>query len=197
MSKYSKDRSFSEFVHDQIALKLIYEPLKWKPVSFASDYGLHIDRSDGIDYVFLKDRQLITVQERFRDQSYRHFSDFTIRYRRDKNKNLQHQESEFYKLKAQYFIYGIVNGSKLDRASCTQFLKYAVVDLPIFYDKVRSGLIKVSQDKMRSSRIVNNDCISCPVLKNKDGSSSFIPIDITQLITLWGSHVVIAQHGYV
>ena len=41
---------------------------------------------DGIDYVFRNGNTIMSVQERFREEKYKDFSDFTIRYRRDDNK---------------------------------------------------------------------------------------------------------------
>lgn len=196
MSNYSIDRSFSDYVHSQIALDAIYQPLGWKPVSFQSNYGIHIDRSDGIDYVFLKGDQLISVQERFRDFKYKKYSDFTIRYRRDHHKDNTQHESEFYKLKAQYFIYGIVNGSKSNFNSCSMFLKYAVIDLEQFYAKINSGQIRIVNNAKKYSRIVDQDVIESPIIQNRDNSSSFVPVDINQLIELWGTEIVIAQKGF-
>lgn len=196
MSSYYKDRSFSDYVHKHIALDAIYSPLGWKPVKFQSNYGIHIDKSDGIDYIFLKDDELISVQERFRDSRYQKYSDFTIRYRRDQNKDSTQHKSEFYKLKAQYFVYGIVNGTKTDFSSCLSFLKYAVIDLAAFYEKIKSNHIRISENARKFSRIVDDKIIEIPIICNRDNSSSFIPVDIVQLISLWGNQIVISENGF-
>ncbi|WP_411768758.1 hypothetical protein [Winogradskyella sp. A3E31] len=196
MSTYKSDRAFSNYVHQNIAIDKIYKSLDWTEVSFESNYGIHIDIADGVDYVFLKDKKLITVQERFREAKYENYNDFTIRYRRDKNKHKDRHESEFYKLKAQYFIYGIVNGTKTQQTHCTDFLKYAVIDLEKFYEKINSGFIYVEDNNKNYSQIIDDSKLECPIKHNRDGSSSFIPIDITQLITLWGNTMVIAQKGF-
>lgn len=52
---------------------------------------------DGIDYVFRKNNDIMTVQERFREKQYQTFNDFTIRYRRDSNKVKDRYESVYYK----------------------------------------------------------------------------------------------------
>jgi hypothetical protein len=44
--------------------------------------------------------------------------------------------------------------------------------------------------------MVNNK-MECPVKFNKDGSSSFFPIDISLLINNWGHDTILAQKGFV
>jgi len=197
MSKFKSDKAFTDYIHAQLALPLIYAPLNWEQVNFDASYGVHIDKSDGIDYVFLSGKDLITVQERFRESKYQMYNDFTIRYRRDYHKETKHQESEFYKLKAQFFIYGIVNGQKADLESNTDFLKYAVINLQAFYDKIDQQQIVISDKLFKKSRISENGIIECPVIENKDRSSSFIPVDIVQLLDLFQDEVVIAQKGFL
>lgn len=196
MSSYTSDRAFSNYIHKNIALTKIYQPLQWQEVYFKSTYGIHIDIADGIDYVFLKDKHLITVQERFRASKYKNYTDFTIRYRRDDNKHKDRHESEFYKLKAQYLIYAIVNGTKDNFQSCTDFVKYAVIDLEQFYKKIDEGHIYITNTKKNRSVIINKTQLECPIKYNKDKSSSFIPIDILQLIELWGNKIVVSQKGF-
>ena len=99
MSKYKNDRAFTDYVHQKLALPLIYKPIDWQKVQLRKDYAKYIDMTDGIDYIFRKDNQIKTVQERFREIKYQEFSDFTIRYRRDENKIEDRQESEYYKMK--------------------------------------------------------------------------------------------------
>lgn len=197
MSTYKSDRAFTNYVHQNIAIEKIYQTLDWTEVSFESNYGIHIDIADGVDYVFLKDNKLITIQERFREAKYKSYNDFTIRYRRDKNRYKDRHESEFYKLKAQYFVYGILNGSKTHKTDCSDFLKYAVIDIEKFYERVNSGDIYVKDNNKNGSQIIDNIKLECPIKYNRDGSSSFIAIDIPQLISLWGNEIVITQKGFV
>jgi hypothetical protein len=197
MSKFKSDKAFTDHIHAQLALPLIYNALNWKQVNFNAAYGVHIDKSDGIDYVFLKDNDLMTVQERFRDSRYKDYTDFTIRYRRDYHKDTQHRKSEFYKLKAQYFVYGIVNGDKAILESNTAFLKYAVINLQAFYQKIETQQIVITNESLKHSRISEDGIIECPVIENRDHSSSFIPIDIVQLLDLFQDEVVISQKGFL
>ncbi len=86
MSKYKKDRAFTDYVHKHFAIPLIYKSLLWTEVQLRKDYAKYIDMMDGIDYVFRNGNTIMSVQERFREEKYKDFSDFTIRYRRDDNK---------------------------------------------------------------------------------------------------------------
>ena len=112
MSKYQEDRSFSDYIHKHLAVPLIYKSMQWTEVQLRKDYAKFIDMMDGIDYVFRNKDYIMSVQERFREVQYRDFSDFTIRYRRDTNKIEERHESEYYKMKAHYFTYGIIYSSK-------------------------------------------------------------------------------------
>lgn len=195
MSVYKNDRQFTDFVHTNIALSKIYEPLGWKPVSIEKDKAEYLDMYLGVDYVFEVDHVRRTVQERFRERKYSSYSDFTIRYRRDQNPHSQRRESEYYKLAADYFVYGISNCLKTDIEKCTDFLKFAVIDLSKVYDKLNSGQIVIQDNGQNSCRIESRQLV-CPIKYNKDGSSSFFPIDIPLIVELWQKELVVKQHGF-
>ncbi|MDH7912553.1 hypothetical protein [Winogradskyella sp. SYSU M77433] len=197
MSKYKNDRAFTDYVHQKLALPLIYKPIDWQKVQLRRDYAKYIDMTDGIDYIFRKDNQIKTVQERFRESKYQEFSDFTIRYRRDENKIEDRQESEYYKMKAHYFTYGIIDASKSEVKSASDFLKFAIIDLQKVYQKLDSEDIIISDNNQNKCRIIDNARIECPVKYNPDGSSSFFPIDISFLVKLWGDDMLIAQKGFL
>ena len=197
MSKYHTDRAFSNYIHQHLAMDLIYRPLGWVQVELRADYAQYIDMMDGIDYVFRKKDEIKSVQERFRDKSYSNFSDFTIRYRRDENTNTERKESEYYKMKAHYFTYGIIDSSKENFKCSKAFLKFAIIDLKKVYDKIDSGHIFISDNRKNRCRIVDADRIECPVKYNLDGSSSFFPIDISYLVKLWGDTMLVSQKGFL
>jgi len=197
MSNYKKDRAFTDFVHKQLALPLIYNSLGWSEVQLRKDYAKYIDMLDGIDYVFRKEDMVMSVQERFRDEKYKKFTDFTIRYRRDENKNESRHESEYYKMKAHYFTYGILNSSKGAINKSSSFLKYAIVDLEKVYEKLDSKAIFIVDNHKNECEIVDGNRIQCPVKYNTDGSSSFFPIDISYLVKLWGNDMIVAQNGFL
>lgn len=197
MSKYKNDRAFSDYVHKHLAVPLIYKSLSWTEVQLRKDYAKYIDMMDGIDYVFRNGDSIMSVQERFREVQYKDFSDFTVRYRRDENKVVERHESEYYKMKAHYFTYGIINSSKIEVKNSSGFIKYAIIDLEKVYKKLDSKAIFISDNKKTKCEIVDGNRIECPVKYNTDGSSSFFPIDISYLVKLWGPDIVIAQKGFL
>ena len=149
------------------------------------------------DYVFIDEGgNLHTVQERFRESQYAIYSDFTIRYRRDQNSHAERVQSEYYKMEADYFTYGITNCSKDNITLCTQFQKVAIIDLNKVYEKIDSGEIIIRDNGRNTCRIINSNTIECPVKYNRDGSSSFFPIEIQFLIQLWGEEMVIYNSGF-
>lgn len=196
MSKYKNDRAFTNYVHKNLALPLIYQPIKWTEVTLRADYAQYIDIMTGIDYVFRKGDAVMSVQERFREVKYKDYSDFTIRYRRDANKIADRHESEYYKMKAHYFTYGIIDCLKSDVNSASQFVKYAIIDLKKVYEKLDSKAIFISDNGENTCKIVDGNRLECPVKYNTDKSSSFFPIDISYLTRLWGNDMVIAQKGF-
>jgi hypothetical protein len=152
---------------------------------------------DGIDYVFRINNSVMSVQERFREEQYKAYSDFTIRYRRDENKIENRHESEYYKMKAHYFTYGIIDSSKSDVKNASEFIKYAIIDLKKVYEKLDAGAIYISDNNENRCKIVDGNRIECPIKYNSDGSSSFFPIDITYLVRIWGEDMLVAQKGFL
>ena len=154
MTKYSTDRAFSDYVHRNLAIPLIYDTLNWKEVQLRRDYAKYIDMMDGIDYVFRKNNDIMTVQERFREKQYQTFNDFTIRYRRDSNKVKDRHESEYYKLKAHYFTYGIIDSFKDTINKDSNFIKYAIIDLKKVYDKIDTNEIRIVNNVSKQNLII-------------------------------------------
>jgi len=193
---YQSDRSFTNYIHQNLALPKIYEVLDWQKVELKKDILKEIDIEKGIDYVFEKEGKYKTVQERFREKKYSKFSDFTIRYRREGNKHLSRKQSEFYKIKADFFVYGIVNGDKSNFNSCQDFLKFAVINLDFIYQKIHSKEILIQDNQEHFCKVIDNQMI-CPIKYNKDKSSSFFPIDIQLLAKLWKNQGILLQKGFI
>lgn len=196
MSKYFADRAFTDYVHQNLALPLIYKPLNWTEVQLRKDYAKYIDMMDGIDYVFRNGNQIMSVQEGFREKLHENFSDFTIRYRRDSNKVEDRHKSEYYKMKAHYFTYGIIDTSKSEFNKASNFIKYAIIDLKKVYHKLDSKEIFISNNNENKCKIVDSNRIECPVKYNSDGSSSFFASNISYLVQLWGEDMIIDQKGF-
>lgn len=197
---YSLDRSFTDYVHNNIALPNVYDKIGWVQHNIDPSTLEYLDVNKGIDYMFkAPDGSIKTVQERFREKMYENYSDFTIRYRRDENIHRERVRSEYYKMAADYFTYGITNGMKSDFNSATDFIKVAVINLKKVYEKIDSKLILIRNNGRRVCRIITEEGISkieCPVLFNRDGSSSFFPIEIKFLIQLWGQEMVVYNKGF-
>lgn len=194
---YSPDRTFTDHIHQHLAMPHIYAQLGWRPVTLNAEKARALDMDRGIDYVFERPQGgLVSVQERFREVKYKNFTDFTIRYRRDGNVHANRQQSEYFKMQADYFVYGITNGWKDKPAEISGFEKYAVVDLKQVYRRIDDGSIVIA-DNGRNHCSLSNDRITCPVKYNADGSSSFFPVDIQLLIRLWPVDVVLLQKGFL
>lgn len=197
-TKYITDRQFTNTVHDNLALSLIYENLHWTPKTFDKDFMESADINEGIDYFFLdNNKKLVTTQERFREYKYHRYNDFTIRFEREFNKHDDRKLSEFYKIKADYFVYGIINHSKWNVHLATDFVKYAVIDLKIFKNLMDKGLIIIDRSMDSIFCTIRDGKLVCPINYNKDGSSSFMPIDIKLLKQLF-SHtgVILVSKGF-
>lgn len=194
MTNYSTDRNFTNYVHNNIAIPKIYSPLNWEQLDIENIEQL--DLKNGIDYVFNAGNQKKTVQERFREIKYQKYTDFTIRYRRDFNLHPERHESEYYKMEADYFTYGITNCYKNNHQNCTDFIKYAIIDMKKVYSKIDEGLIIIRNNQQNFCQI-KDEIIECPIKYNRDGSSSFFPIDISYLVKLWGNEMIIAQKGFL
>ena len=193
---YQSDQSFSDDIHWRLAMTQIYEPLGWSAVRMKPEQARLLDVSEGIDYVFLNEiGQITTIQERFREIKYQAYTDFTIRYRRDKSTIAGQQESEFYKIKADYFVYGITDGYK-SVALSNGFVKFAVIDLKFIQNKIDSGQIQIRGDLRQKTCQIENNNLLCPINQNHDGSSSFFPIDIQLLAKLWGKEPILLQKGF-
>lgn len=198
MTKYRKDRCFTDFVHENLAINLIYKKIGWELYQLEDSVQNFIDLNFGIDYVFKSDDGDIKyIQERFRDKNYSKYSDATLRYRRDRSKYGDRIESEFYKIKSDFLVYGVVNGLKNieKRNSLTDFIKWVILDLSFLRQKFREGKIKIKKSENIRCKS-DGKSLFCPINFNPDGSSSFIPLDIILLNDLWGKSVIFSQKGY-
>jgi hypothetical protein len=195
---YKHDRKFTDFVHQHLAIPLIYTPLGWQPYPIDSLEAKYLDIKEGIDYTFLHATgKKIQVQERFRDGTYAMYNDCTLRYRRDAHANMNCHASEFFKIKADFLVYGITNGAKdgTKRDTLTGFLKFAVINLRGLYAQIAAGNI-VFRQNIRTSYIHEGKIIA-PIRANVDASSTFVAFDVLQLHTLFEKErIVWWQKGF-
>ena len=197
MAKYQSDRTFTDYIHQNLATKIIYQKLGWEAVLINNELAENLDINKGIDYCF-KDQngKLITIQERFREQKYKSYNDITFRYRRDKNYDESKVKSEFFKIQANYMIYGVIDVKKWDFKSARKFLKFAVIDLKVLFSAFNNKIIKIVKNKNHQC-FLDNGTLVCPINFNRDGSSSFVPIDIVLLSKLdISKDIIFLQEGY-
>ncbi len=199
MTKYVDDRSFTNFVHQNLAVPILYNKLGWKEVSLSAEEMEKIDIQNGIDYLFHDaSNKIIKVQERFRDSFYAKYNDCTLRYRRDQNSHVNRRKSEFYKVEADFLVYGITNGAKFieKRNSVTGFIKYTFVDLRVLMKQIDNDNIILKRGINRS--YINDNKLIAPIKENKDSSSSFVAFDVYQLHQLFGVEKIIRyQKGFI
>ncbi len=199
MTYYADDRKFTDFVHAQVAMPKIYEHLGWQPLSVEAKKMDFEDKNNGIDYFFKTTTGLVVgVQERFREAQYNAYNDFTLRYRRDFNRDVRQHPSEFFKIKADFMVYGIINSSKqaIYEQKDIDFLKFAVINLQVFFEMFVRGRIRAKLGKNKSY-ILDNQMIA-PIKHNTDNSSSFVAFDIRQLQTLFGKEdILLLQKGFL
>ena len=105
--------------------------------------------------------------------------------------------SEYFKLDADYFVYGIINNSKFNKEKATEFVKFAVIDLKklrVLFDE-KKIIVDRDLDSLRCTVI--DGVMHCPVNQNHDRSSSFIPVDIKILKKLFPKEqLIILDKGF-
>ncbi len=198
MTKYSEDRCFTDYVHVHLAVPFVYNPLGWTEKIIDSGFHQYIDIHEGVDYLFSDNaNRELKLQERFRDNYYAKYNDFTLRYRRDSNPVASRHASEFFKIKADYMVYGITNGSKFadKRHTLTGFIKFVVVDLRVLFAKIESGSIILRSGK--NYAYIENGKMIAALKNNADDSSSFVAFDVPLLNKLFGNEgIILAQKGF-
>lgn len=194
---YKQDRKFTNAVHDNLAMKIIYPKLHWVIQPLNPKLCKNIDMHNAVDYMAVdsKTQSIRTIQERFREYKYRNYTDFTIRYKRPENPDPGRRQSEFFKLDADYFVYGIINASKENVDEATDFVKYAVVDLEKVLGLIESGQIVVDANLQSYRCQRDGNRMLCPVIRNKDHSSTFVPIDIAILSRI-APDAIVLQKGF-
>jgi hypothetical protein len=196
MSKYVSDREFTDYVHSVLAIPLIYQAIQWQQMEIPKDILEELDINHGIDYIF-KDihERTLKIQERFREVKYQRYNDFTLRYQRPHNADSSRHQSEFFKIEADYMVYGITNGYKTDLSTVTSFVKYAIIDLKELMIKIDGGEITFSKE-LNYSEIIDGKFV-CPINQNRDYSSNFVAFDIPLLLNYFKEDtIVIKHHGF-
>ncbi|MDD5921605.1 MAG: hypothetical protein PUC44_00250 [Eubacteriales bacterium] len=196
--RYPDRRKFSDAVHSNIAPK-VYQYLGWELDNVRDeDYRRNADLTDGIDYYILVGGHHRTVQERFRRQSYARYNDITFRYTYPDNTE-DRKNSEWFKITADYMIYGIADTDTKDAEQITRnnrFVKLAVIDLRRFSLLVDEGKIAVGNSRQSEFR---NGILIGGLQRNKkyagDNPSTFAVFDVRDLFKV-NSDLIILEKGY-
>ena len=188
MTYYRDDREFTDCIHNDLAIPKIYSNLSWEKVEIGKEELEELDIKNGIDYIFNDGKNRISIQERFRKSRYTAYDDFTLRYKRESNPHEDRKESEFFKIKADYFVYGIVNEDHDD------FNKYVVIDLKKLLALFDEGRIIV--DNSVTEGVIEGGNLKCPIKHNRDRSSTFVAIRIPLIDELF-DNLIILQKGFL
>ena len=193
---YASDRQFTDYVHE-LAIRDIYPKMDWVVQDVNNRLSVNIDMNNAVDYMAVdRMRRIITIQERFRESKYSRYSDFTLRYMRPENRHEERRLSEFFKLDADYFVYGIIDSPKYNVNSNSRFLKIAIINLKTLMDRVDDGVV-VIDESMREKRCRQvGNTMHCPRIPNWDHSSDFVPFDILILDSI-APEVVEYQEGFL
>lgn len=197
---YNHDRSFTDNVHNRLAVDIIYRQMGWVVQDLNARMLENIDMQNAVDYGAIDNNdptapRFITIQERFRDNYYQTYNDFTIRYERPENIHVERRKSEFFKIDADYFVYGIINSNKWNVDRATGFVKYVVIDVPRLKALIEEERIVINAGLSELRCRVQDGKMICPVNNNSDKSSNFVPFDICILAEI-APDVIVYQEGF-
>ena len=120
----------------------------------------------------------------------------TFRYRRDQNPDTTRVASEFFKIQTDFKVYGVIDCNKLKYSSAKRLIKLAVVDLNMLMDALDREKILIKESSAHQCQIDNGTLI-CPINYNRDGLSSFVPVDISLLMhTAISKDFIQMQEGF-
>lgn len=194
-----QDWNMSDYVHDNLAVPLIYRPMGWS-VTKAS---VQEDLSQGIDYFAEKNGKKCSIQERFRKR-YKfteNSREFTIRYQRPNSHSSNQRNSEFFKIEADLLLYGIVNNEKFKESD--GFLRYVIVNLRNLKEAIESGSILVDENQSgtRSFPYVSSGKPHAIVKKNHEdtaGNSTLLIFNVEHIYRNDSLRsIIFKQDGYL
>ncbi len=192
---YRDDRNFTNIIHNNVAEPIIYKDMGWVRIDVNNELAEIKDNLLAVDYqVKDRDGNIIYVQERFRGLNYMNYNDFTIRFKREMNRDETQIYSEFFKMKSNiannnnkfYMLYGFANERSVD------FDKYIIVDLRLIIDLYLNKILVIDEV---DSNIIDGE-LHAVHKYNHDDSSSFIAINVKQLNQIC-PEAIIRQKGYV
>jgi hypothetical protein len=195
---YQDRRKFSDAVHSKMAVK-VYKYLGWElDDGRDEDYRRKADLTDGIDYYLRIRGHHSTVQERFRTAANRTYNDITFRY--DYPEHLvREKESEWFKITADYMLYGIIQKATREAGEITEadrFAKLVVLDLRLFSVLLDRGKIQIGtgrQSKFENGILTSG--MNQNVAHTGDSPSRFVVFDVRQLYEL-NPEIIVLEKGF-
>lgn len=196
------DWSFSDNAHST-ALEIIYK--KFANIVSVEKANKSDDLNNGIDYwvSYKKEKEIITesVQERFRllGKFTENSQEFTLRYKRENSQRENEKQSEFFKIKADYLLYGITTNQATNE-NVIGFKRYVFIDLNLLLKEINKDNINIDEnlDNKKNNPYISNDKVYAIVKNNyedKSGNSSLLIFDVRDVIGL-NPDIVVYQYGY-
>ena len=130
-NRIKEDWDFTNNTH-----KKLVDPL------FNNKFGIKLeaadissDRNKSIDYIGHKDNKTYSSQERIRraGKYTNNSEEFTLRFQRNNSYSENQKSSEFFKFKAQFLFYAIINEKESD------FRRYCVINLANLRKSIDNG----------------------------------------------------------
>lgn len=197
-SDFKKDYNFSEKVH-QVAKSIIY-----KENILLEKASVKEDNENGIDYFVNVNGDIVSIQERFRIKNNitKDSLEFTLRYKRPNSLSDNQKKSEYFKIKADFLVYGIINNeNKDDNIDSITFLRYVVINLKELRRAIRDNKIYIDENLKSEKPYSDNQKIYAIVKENKeekDGNSQFLIFDTQHLKLLKDEYrIIIREFNYL
>lgn len=193
---FKDEKQFTDKMHEY-AVKCIYPELGYViNTSDTEELSELKDMKNGVDYIVNDSKgKTIYIQERFRRYSE---NSFTLRYKRENSRDEVELFSEFFKIKQAtrkmkcdkfILLYGVSN---LDETGISCIIS---IDLQLFFNKVREGVIVVDENLKGKSKIENN-ILHGAIYKNLDFSSTMTFFDCSQVYSLF-PEMILYNKGFL
>ncbi len=177
-NRIKEDWDFTNNTH-----KKLVDPL------FNNKFGIKLeaadissDRNKSIDYIGHKDNKTYSFQERIRraGKYTNNSEEFTLRFQRNNSYSENQKSSEFFKFKAQFLFYAIINEKESD------FRRYCVINLANLRKSIDNGeiLIDGNKNNKKHQPYLSNDKPVCVVKGNYEqrrGNSSFLIFNLNDI----------------
>lgn len=201
--KYSNrtytDWNFTDKVHKHVLDKKIYNHT-FDNFCSIEKASLKEDQENGIDYWIFCQNNKYSIQERFRElYKYTENSfEFTLRYERNNSISNNQKKSEFFKIEADFLLYGITENKKSD-FNISGLKRFVFIDLNELFKEIHLGNIVIDENKNNKNQPYLKNNIPHAIIKqnheDKTGNSSLIIFNVLHL-NLINKNIVLNSQGY-